>query len=126
MKSFIAAIVIALVIVAGSSLYTRQLDGISENMTEYNNEIMNLIHNDDFEGAVGQVYELTRYLDEKKISLSMIMDHSTLDKIESNLSELTGYVEGNNKTDALAKARVLDVLFTYLPKNYKVKLENIL
>ncbi len=126
MKSFFTAIVIAAVIIVGSVFYTRELNEISENMMEHNNQIMNMIHNDDFESAVGQVQELTKYVEEKKISLSMIIDHSTLDKIESNLSELAGYVEGYAKTDALAKSRVLDILFEYLPKNYKLRLENIL
>ena len=122
MKSFFTAIVIAAVIIVGSVFYTRELNEISENMMEHNNQIMNMIHNDDFESAVGQVQDV----EEKKISLSMIIDHSTLDKIESNLSELAGYVEGYAKTDALAKSRVLDILFEYLPKNYKLRLENIL
>ena len=126
MKSFITALVIAAVIFIGSMFYNRELDSLSETMLDYNNQIMNMLHNEDYPGAAGQVQALTDYVETKKIPLSMIIDHATLDKIENSLAELAGYVEGRAKTDALAKSRTLDVLFQYIPKNYKLRLENIL
>ena len=48
------------------------------------------------------------------------------DKIEMNISEVEGYINGEEQTDAVSHCRVLGFLFEHLPKNYKFKLENIL
>ena len=48
------------------------------------------------------------------------------DKIEMNISEVEGYINGGEQTDAVSHCRVLGFLFEHLPKNYKFKLENIL
>ena len=66
------------------------------------------------------------YVDEKKLSLAIIMDHTDLDKIEMGIAELKGYIEGEIKTDALAKCNSLDVMIRHMPKNYKLKIENVL
>ena len=126
MKSFITALVIAAVMVAGSIFYSAHLDDLSKEMAKDNEEITRLINEEDYEKAREKVQELSDFVDEKKIALATTMDHADLDKIEINLSELHGYVEGEMKTDSLARCKVLDVLFNHLPKNYKLKLENIL
>ena len=43
-----------------------------------------------------------------------------------NISEVEGYINGGEQTDAISHCRVLGFLFEHLPKNYKFKLENIL
>ena len=53
-------------------------------------------------------------------------NHAELDNIEMNLAELKRYTEGEAHTDAISKSSVLDFLFAHLPKNYKLRLENIL
>ena len=126
MKSFVTALVITAAIVAGSLFYSMHIDDLSQEMEKSNQEIMELLHAGDFEQAEERVQALSDFVDEKKIALATTMDHSELDRIEMNLSELRGYVEGGMKTDALARCEVLDVLFRHLPKNYKLKLENIL
>lgn len=126
MKSFILALVITVAMVGGSMLYTRELDSISEEALGYNTRIQATIAEDDFDGAKESVNALEQYVTEKRIPLSMILDHTTLDKIESSIAELSGFVAGEMKTDALAQNNVLEVLFRHLPQNYKVRLENIL
>ena len=53
-------------------------------------------------------------------------NHEDFDKIEMNISEVEGYINGGEQTDAVSHCRVLGFLFEHLPKNYKFKLENIL
>ena len=52
-------------------------------------------------------------------------NHQEIDNIEMSLAELKRYIEGHQKYDALAKSQVLDFLFHHLPKNSRLKTENI-
>ena len=126
MKSLIAAFLIAAAMIGGGVVYTQKLDEISKEALSYSQLIAQSLQQDDFSAAMTGVEALEQYVEEKKILMSMILDHTTLDKIESNLAELSGFVEGRMKTDAQAKGNVLEILFKHLPKNYKIRLENIL
>ena len=96
MKGVIASAVIAVVIVAGSVAYTNHIDKVSRDLGEINDRVMAFLYDEDF------------------------------DKIEMNISEVEGYINGGEQTDAVSHCRVLGFLFEHLPKNYKFKLENIL
>ena len=126
MKSFIFSIIIAAIIVSGSLIYTNYIDGLSEDMCGYNNEIKELIANNEYEKAGEAVNLLSDFIERKKLALASTMDHNNIDSIERNIAELSVYTKEGQKFDALAKCEVLSVLFEHLPKNYNVVLENIL
>lgn len=120
------AIILAVVVVSGSMLYSSHIDKVSKEMVETNQQIQQSIMGDDFEEAKKGVEQLNTYIDEKKFTLAATINHEVIDKIEMYLSELSQYIEGGNKVDALARIDVLDVLLEHIPKNYKLKIENIL
>lgn len=126
MKGVIISLCLAVAVVAGSIAYTKHMDTVSKELGEINNEVMTLLENDDFDGALGAIEKLTSYLDKKRTILAATGNHEEFDKIEMNISEMTGYTEGGHKTDALSNCKVLSFLFEHLPKNYEMKLENIL
>ena len=53
-------------------------------------------------------------------------NHEEIDKIEITIAELKEYILQHSKADALAHTEALNVLFRHLPKNYKLRTENIL
>lgn len=126
MKSFVVSIIIAAVVISGSLFSTHQIEKVSETLSAENSEITEFLKNEDFEKALRLTEDMEDYVNKKKLSLAIIMDHSDLDKIELSIAELKGYVEGNIRTDALAKCSMLDVLLRHMPKNYNLKIENIL
>lgn len=126
MKSFIASLIIAVIIVSGTVFYTHRIELVSEKLAEDNQKIISLIEKDDFDSASEFTKDMADYVDKKKIALAIIMDHSDLDKIETSIAELQGYIEGKVKTDSVAKCNTLDVMIRHMPKNYKLKIENIL
>ena len=113
MKGVIASAVIAVVIVAGSVAYTNHIDKVSRDLGEINDRVMAFLYDGD-------------YLDENRTVLAATGNHEDFDKIEMNISEVEGYINGGEQTDAVSHCRVLGFLFEHLPKNYKFKLENIL
>jgi outer membrane murein-binding lipoprotein Lpp len=126
MRDFVIAIVLAVVVVSGSMLYSSHIDKVSREMAETNQKIEQSLREDDFEEAKKGVEQLSAYIDKKKFTLAATINHEMIDKIEIYLSELNQYIEGENKVDALARTDVLDVLLEHVPQNYKLKIENIL
>ncbi len=126
MKSFITSLVIAAFIIAGSIAYGAHIDNVSSELLDINARLTDAVEEDDFDAAMNSVNEARAYFDKKRAMLGATDNHETLDKIELNLQELLSYVEGRAKTDALSRCRVLGCLYEHLPKNYKLKFENIL
>ena len=126
MKSFITSLVIAAFIVAGSIAYGMHIDKVSSELVSINTRLTDAIEADDFDGAGKIVDEVKSYFGEKRVMLGATDNHEVLDKIEINIQELFSYVEGRQKADALSRCRVLGYLYEHLPKNYKLKFENIL
>lgn len=126
MKSFIAAVIIAVGVICGSLFYTWKIESASDALVSENNQILALLKEESYAEALSRTERMAEYVDKKKLSLSIIMDHSELDKIELAISELAGYIEGEIKTDSLAKCSTLGIMLRHMPKNYRLKIENIL
>lgn len=126
MKSVVVSAVIAAVVVVGSLCYSHNLEKVSGELSDINENIRQLLREEDYVNASSQVERMKSYLDQKRPVLAAIGNHEELDTIEMNLSELMEYSVGENKTDALSICRVLGFMFEHLPENYKLKWENIL
>ena len=126
MKSFITSLVIAAFVVAGSIAYGMHIDKISSELVSINTRLADAIEADDFTRAEEITDEVQSYFTKKRAMLGATDNHEVLDKIEINMQELSSYVDGRQKTDAISRCRVLGYLYEHLPKNYKLKFENIL
>ncbi len=126
MKSFITSLVIAAFIIAGSIFYGMHIDNVSSELMTMNERITHEVEEADFKGAKSAADELQSYFDKKRALLGATDNHETLDKIEINLQELFSYIEGSQRTDALSRCNVLGYLYKHLPRNYKLRFENIL
>lgn len=126
MRSFVISMIILAMIVAGSVFSIKYIEKITDNMVAKNERITEALKNRDFHSASDFAQELDEYIKEKRVILSMVMDHNSLTTIEVYVGELEQYVKDEVRHDALAKSAVLDRLFKELPKNYKLEAENIL
>ncbi len=126
MKGVIISGVIAILILIGSIAYTNHIENVSEELSDINKVIIEALTAENYSKASSSAKELNDYLDSHRAILEATGNHEEIDKIEMNISELVEYIDGGEKTDALSNCRVLDFLFDHLPKNYEMKLENIL
>lgn len=126
MKVFITAIVISVILFGGSIICTARLDRLANMMLDENKKATEYIADKNFDMALEHIQTISSGIDERKNLLAMAFDHSELDKIEGALSEMKAYTENCDKTNALAKASALNIYLEHLPKNYKLKIENIL
>ena len=126
MKSFIVSLIIGITIISATVFFTHRIETVSEKLLKDNRKLIEVLNDENFHQAITLANDMADYVDEKKLSLAIIMDHTDLDKIEMGIAELKGYIEGEIKTDALAKCNSLDVMIRHMPKNYKLKIENVL
>ena len=126
MKAFIVSIVIGVIIVAGSLLYTHHLETISEELIVINDAITVYIENGQYGEADEKIQDLSDYLEKKRQILATTGNHQELDTIQTNLAELKRFSNGKMQADALSKCQVLDFLFHHLPQDYRLRWENIL
>ena len=126
MRSFITALAIGAILVTGSILYNKSIEKISDELIRCNNNILQLVYVDNFADADELINILNNYIDEKRVLLDATGSHEEIDKIETCITELKEYNAHLCKADAIARIKTLDVLFTRMPKNYRLRPENIL
>lgn len=126
MKSFITSIIIAVIIVSGSIFYTCYISSLSEEFSKHTQDVYELIEQNRYREASKLTDELIKFMDSKKVLLAATGNHEEIDKIELYLDELSEFIGNTTQPDALARCKSLRTLFDNLPKNYRIRAENIL
>ena len=126
MKSFWAAVVIAVFLIGGGILFNKNIDNVTREMLDKEEKITKLIENKSFDEAKDEIDELSSYIDEKMIVLASVADHKNIDEIELCVAEIEGYAKEEDRAEAMSKCKKLEHLINHLPVNYKVTLQNIL
>ncbi|HIT86011.1 MAG TPA: DUF4363 family protein [Candidatus Ornithomonoglobus intestinigallinarum] len=126
MKSIIISLIIGAAIIWGSAEYTAGVEKISAQLSSDCRGICRLIEEENFDGAVSGAEEISFYISEKRGIMDATGKHNEMDEIEINLAELKVFAQNKNKTEALAKCASLEFLFERLPKNFRLRIENIL
>ena len=126
MKSFWAAVVIAILLIGGGILFNMNIDRVTEEMSEKEEKITTLIEKESFDDAKKEIEDLKKYIDEKMIVLASVVDHKNVDEIELCVAEIEGYTKEKSRIEALTKCKKLEHLINHLPINYSVTLQNIL
>lgn len=126
MKSVLVALLILTVIIVGSIIYTNNLDEVSQNLVSKNDKLYTLISEEKFEEASVLLSELDEEINKKRLLLASVIDHTEIDKITLNIAQAKAYVNEKKREDSLSFVSGLDSMFSHIPKNYHVKIENIL
>lgn len=125
MKSMIVAAILLAGVLFGSAAYTAKLTGVSVELMRINKEIQLELEAENYENAERKIGEMSEYLTDNEPVLSAMGNHEEIDKMRMNIAELYRYSRGEMQVDALSKSEVLDFLYLHLPKNYRLRLENI-
>jgi hypothetical protein len=126
MKSFIAAMSIFTILIVGGYAFNLCLNSTSQRLLESCEEINVDVANGDFEDAYKKAEELSEYIDGEKPLISSILDHSSIDDIEKEISDLLGYTENKDKVNSIVSLKELEHMFKHLPENYSLTLQNVL
>ena len=126
MKSFIVALCIGVIMVGGCVLYMMEVEDISDELKNLNKKIIESVKTEEYREAEQRLKKLSEYFEGKIIMLAATGNHTELDQIQIYISQVDEYIKEEQKGDALAFCESLDIMFCHLPKNYRLRPENIL
>ena len=126
MKSFFVAMAILLALIISGLAFNTCLNGTANTLLANCGKINNEIEAENFEGAYQDAEAISEYIDENKGLLSSILDHSNIDQIEQEVSELLGYTKKQDLVNSVVSIKKLTHLIEHLPENYALRLQNIL
>ena len=126
MKSVIVAIFIAGVIVFSGIYSTKKLEDVSVYLIDICEKTNEIIEKGNFSEAEKYIDDIEKCIEENYIMFASSIDHNEIDKIDVNIDQMKIYIKEEQKADALSYGSVLIGLFEHLPKDHRLKLENIL
>ena len=126
MKSFFVAILIFAGLIVSGFAFNSCLNDTSQRFLKSCEEIREKVESEAFEDAYKSAEELSEYIDRQKPLISSILDHSSIDDIEKEISDLLGYTENKDKVNTIVSLKELEHMFEHLPENYSLTLQNIL
>ncbi len=126
MKSLIVAIIIAFSIILTGVYSTKKLEDMSEYLIEMCDKTNKEIENDNFEKAEEYILEIEDFVEENYTMFASTIDHNEIDKIDMNIDQMKTYVAQGIKADSLSYGNILLGLIEHLPKDHRLKIENVL
>lgn len=126
MKSVVVSALIGFAVIIGGMCYSKHISTVSQKLLNENKAVAELIEAEDFNSAADRLEEISKYLEKKHIVLESTGKHDKTDEIEKYIIELKTQLKNKSRNDALVTCASLNFLFEYMPKNFKLKIENIL
>lgn len=125
MKSLIIAIIISVIIIGGAIFCSRSVENLIGGLLQINQAMMEDIKKENYESASRRIDEISKTVEDNAVILSSYLDHNEVDKIELQIAQIEAYIDEEEKAMALASGNTLGMLFYRLPRDYRVRLENI-
>lgn len=126
MKPFLLAIFFLIVIISGSLISMYYVGNQSEVLQEQLIELEGYIDAENWDKAIALYNDFKQSWVKIDHIWSMLIDHSEIDYINTNLGELEAYIKTKEKADALAKVSSLQWLVKHIPEKELPVLKNIL
>lgn len=126
MKSFKLAIVLLILIIAGSIVYIYSLNNASNILVSEISNLEDSVKSSNWDSAEKQVDTLQNKWNKTEKWMSTLIDHQEIDSIQLTLAKLTQYVHEKETTDIMAESASLKLLIKHIPGKEKVDLTNLL
>ena len=126
MKSFIAAIVVAVFLISGSVGYGIYIDNVTEKINSKTDEIKNLIKSADYSGAKEKLSDFFEVLEKENTILGSITEHKEIFEIKRNIMEIDVFLDTENKEESLSRLEAIKSVSEQMSGNTKLKILNIL
>jgi len=126
MKSFIAAIVIAVILIGGSVGYGIYIDNVTEKIISKTDGIEDLIKSGDYTGAKEKLSDFFGLLEKENTILGSITEHKEIFEIKKNIMETDVFLTEENKEESLSRLQAIKSISEQMSGNTKLKILNIL
>lgn len=128
-KELIISISIVVVIFMGNAFtekYTKKsVDETSKNLQKLREEIMKNEKEVDVDYAKKKIYEIHEIWDRKNEKLAYYIEHDELEKVETELTALIGYIEKNKYADAVTEVDKSIYILEHIKDKNAFNLKNI-
>ncbi len=125
MKSFAVALGIFILVFIGTGYYTHRLNEEIEHLESRLSDVSDSVTKEDWDKSKDKTKILMDDWDKAQNWLKAIVNHKEMDLIMQTLYEMKGYIDAENKEEALVKAGVLKVFLEHIPENEALTLNNI-
>ena len=126
MKSFIAAVIIAVILIGGSVGYGIYIDNVTGQIISHTDEIEDLIISGDYAGAKEKLSDFFGLLEKENTILGSITEHKEVFEIKKNIMETDVFLDEKNKEESLSRLQAIKSVSEQMSGNTKLKIRNIL
>lgn len=126
MKTFIASILVMVLMLTGFGVYIYYLTDITGELVSLINTVSDLAKEENWEECNDKVDNLMELWDRHEKVLCSFTDHGDLDEVKRSMNELKESARYNDPQDTVMYSSVLLVLIDRLTENELPTLENIL
>ena len=126
MKTFIASILVMVLMLTGFGVYIYYLTDTTEELVTLVNNVSDLAKDEKWEECNGKVDNLMELWDRHEKILCAFTDHGDLDEVKRSMNELKESARFSDSQDTVMYSSVLLVLIDRLTENELPTLENIL
>lgn len=126
MKTFIASILVMVLMLTGFGIYIYYLTNTTEELVALINTISDLAKDENWEDCNSKVDNLMELWNRHEKVLCSFTDHGDLDEVKRSMNELKESARYNDSQDTVMYSSVLLVLIDRLTENELPTLENIL
>ena len=124
-KEIIICIVIILMIFLGNYITQKYTTQSVTNLNGQLNELEEKIQTSENDIIVSQMNELKNNWDERYKNLSFFIEHDELEKVETKLTAINGYIEADNLEEVRSNIQEAEFILKHIEKKYAVIIENI-
>ena len=124
---FVTAIVVLIIVIAGSSIYVQShMSNDAAVLEEAISKIERSVSSGDWQGAKTGLSELDTHWNKTKVIWAMLIDHAEIDNIESTLARMEAAVAQKDVKISLPEAAVLKQYIRHIPARETPGIRNIL
>lgn len=125
MRSLIISLILAVLLIITGIWHQSKYEAVASELIDSNEKVIERLKYNDFAGAMAQLNTFSDDIEHSEKFFSAMGNHDELDSIELCLASLRGYTQGEQKYDALSEAYSMLFLLEHLPKNARLRSENI-
>ena len=124
-KEIIIGVVILLMIFMGNYITQKYTTESVTNLNTQLKELEEKVKTGENNSIINQMNELKSNWNERYKNLSYFIEHDELEKVETKLTAINGYIEADNLEEVRSNIQETEFILKHIEKKYAVIIENV-
>ena len=124
-KEIIICVVILLMIFMGNYITQKYTTESVTNLNTQLKELEEKVKTGENNSIINQMNELKSNWDERYKNLSYFIEHDELEKVETKLTAINGYIEADNLEEVRSNIQETEFILKHIVKKYAIIIENV-